>query len=200
MPAPLPRATQPAASSTDGDRKRTNNEELAALYRRLSQAEQKAAADLAAQRKQHALELTAAVSEANEQHSAKVAAKYSKWQKSTKAQVTQKESAATRKEKEISEAKLVAMREDAAAKLKQAVEQASQRAEQAVHDSLREEAAKAAAARSRVCCICQDSILEENGISCALKHFTCTDCLVGCIKVRVAQSAHSSVNVLYRNK
>jgi hypothetical protein len=151
-----------------------------ALYRRLSQAEQKAAADLAAQRKQHALELTAAVSEANEQQSAKVAA-------------------ATRKEKEISEAKLVAMREDAAAKLKQAVEQASQRAEQAVHDSLREEAAKAAAARSRVCCICQDSILEENGISCALKHFTCTDCLVGCIKVRVAQSAHSSVNVLYRN-
>ena len=86
-------------------------------------------------------------------------------------------------------------RQQAAIELNAAVDAATRAAEMAVHESYQNEAAKAAAAaaaaaaaRRRACCICCDSFGDDNGVSCPAEHFTCNDCLVGCIKVRFLQN------------
>lgn len=86
-------------------------------------------------------------------------------------------------------------RQQAAIELNAAVDAATCAAEMAVHELYQKEAAKAAAAaaaaaaaRRRACCICCDSFEDDNGVSCAAEHFTCNDCLVGCIKVKFLQN------------
>eukprot|EP01043_Picozoa_sp_COSAG02_P059361 COSAG02_NODE_7553_length_2963_cov_4.504888_1_plen_654_part_00 len=152
------------------------------------------AADLTAQRKKTAEEVTAAVEETRTALLSRCHALSQREDKALADLAIQREQAATQLTAAVDAAKRVA-EEQAAVELNAAVDAAKCAAEEAVHAFYKKEAATAAAAaaaaaaaRNRTCCICQETFEENSGVSCASKHFTCSECMVGCIKVRFANN------------